>query len=178
MQLSIRSIRLLQKTVQITGHVLRTLEIDGRAPTGQVLYDSDANDEDKTECVKPNANEEKYTVYFNQALLSSEDASIKLKTDNISGANANDTITLYCQTGNNTTYRLEFTTTNNNVDGDNLKLTCPGTSLSYTNTAAPYKIVAIDSIGNETILAEYILDGTKPYAVVSIYLQEMMELQR
>ena len=151
-------------------HVLKTLEIDGRAPSGKVLYDSDANDEDKTECVKPNANEEKYTVYFNQALLLSEDASIKLKTDNISGAKANDTITLYCQTGNNTTSRLEFTTTNNNVDGDNLKLTCPGTSLSYTNTAAPYKIVAIDSIGNETILAEYILDGTKPYAVVSYIL--------
>ena len=150
--------------------VYKNYVLNGRAPTGQVLYDSTANDTDKTECVQPVTTEEKYTVYFNQAMLSSN-TIIKLKEKDISGAKAGDTIKLYCQTGDNTTNRLEFTADNNNVDENSLLLiTCPGPGLSYANTASPYKIVAVDSIGNETILAEYILDGRKPSTTVTYKL--------
>ena len=123
--------------------------LNSNTPTGTLTFTETADD----------TSLDSNTIYFNQGNTS----AIELTKSDVHGANSNDSIKLYCQTGDDANSREEFNSTNNNIDGNKLKLTRP-TEDPWTVT---YKIIAVDFVQNETVLGTYILNGNKPTGALS-----------
>ena len=126
--------------------------LNSNTPSGTLSFTETANDTS----LDSNTN----TIYFNQDNTS----ELELTKSNVTGAYANNSIRLYCQTGDDANSRVEFNSTNNNIDGNTLKLVRPSSSDNWTVT---YKIIAVDFVQNETVLGTYGLNGNKPTGALS-----------
>ncbi|MBR3646585.1 MAG: hypothetical protein IKN54_09205, partial [Lachnospiraceae bacterium] len=121
-----------------------TFAVNGNVPTGTIDHTNTNH-----------TNKVGNTIYFNQA-----EGTINLTKSGVSGAKSDDTITLYYQ--KNSESRVEFKAGNNNITGNTLIIPTP-TSSPWT---AEYKIIAVDGVLNESVLATYILNGNLPSGTI------------
>ncbi|MBO4859093.1 MAG: hypothetical protein J5527_11330 [Treponema sp.] len=117
--------------------------VNGNGPSGTISYEVPESSTTQHAGTGNNAN----TIYFKSSGEGAVTEITLTKGDDIKDAAGTSTVDLYWNNGNNS-----------NKFGDTLTITCPTTN----NNTGTYDIIGMDSLGNQSILNTFVLNGAGP----------------